>query len=256
MTAVSRATLQASADVVKTETAANANTANRVGSVMRDTADSVVFPGDAALSTGSSAERGWVSYQFSSDAVPARFIAKKSRVVSGSPDETQNGDAIAEFVARSTGINPPSFDDVGILRFIQDANGGGTSYELQLHDATTLRKVETRTVGRYTTANATTANTLSIPLAANNLVSLFARWKGVDAAGNMVFLEQRAVYRRIASAAPTIWGSVNNVFAIQKDDAACGTPALAVVGNSVVMTVTGKASTTYTWDVELTWRLL
>lgn len=256
MTVVSRATLQAAADVVKNETAAEANTATRVGGAMRDIVDSTVFTGDPASSTGSAAERGWVSYQASSDAVPARFVAKKSRGTAGVPDETQLGDGVAEFVARSVSVDPPNFTDVGILRFYQDANGGGTSYELQLHDATSLRTVESRAVGRFTTANATTTNTIGVALPAATLATITARWKGTDVAGNMVFLEQKAVYRRVASAAPTILGSVNNVFPVQKDDAACGTPALAVSGNNVVLTVTGKAATTYTWDVEVSWRLL
>src|SRR6185369_9280618 len=153
MTAISRATLQAEADVVKIETAPAANTATRVGGVLRDIADSVVFPGDPAVDTGSSSERGFVAYQASSDILGARFVAKKSRGSTGSPADLSVGDAIAEFVARP--YQSSAFVDAAVLGAYKFTAGSARArFAVSLHDGVSLQQVSNMVAVRGATADA------------------------------------------------------------------------------------------------------
>jgi hypothetical protein len=254
MTAVSRATLQAEANVVKNETASEANTAARVGGVLRDLADSTMFPGDPAVDTGSASERGFVAYQVSSDILGARFVAKKSRGSVGSPSDLAVGDAIAEFVARP--YLSSAFVDAAVFGAYKFTSGSARArYALSLHDGVSLQPVMNMVAVRGATADATATTALTLTMGhADSIISLTVRWRGIDTAHNMVFRESSFVFRRINTAGPTQWGSTLDTFATLKDDAGCGTPGFAVSGNDILLQVTGKAATSYVWDIQATWR--
>jgi hypothetical protein len=205
------------------------------------------------LDNGSAMDRGLIAYQFGADAVPGRIMGKKSRGTPAFPADMNAGDVIAEFVAN--GRLASAFSDRGYLRTLNFDASGNAKFSLGLHDSVALREITNTLVTRIATTNATPTTGLTVPMANNNsIVSYAARWRGIDAANNMVLKEQTGVYRRIAAAAPTIFGTPGDVFPIAKDDAAVGTPGIVVSGNDLLVQVTGKAATNYTWDLEFTWR--
>ncbi len=145
--------------------------------------------------------------------------------------------------------------DVGALRFTtRDITTGAQTLEVWAHDGVALRKLSSLTSQRLVTANATATTAFAIAIAASTTLSCVARWKGRDVAGNEALRESRFVVRRVASAAPAQWGSTVDNFASTKDDGTWGTPGFVFVSNTLALQVTGKAATSITWDVELTWR--
>lgn len=207
------------------------------------------------IDSGSNAERGLIAHQCSGDAVAPRVITKKSRGTPALPTDVTTGDVLSEVVAY--GRVSGSFSDRGVLRqTVHDANNV-TKFTLALNDSNALRDITNTIARRFTTPDATPTTALTIPMSnSNSIVSWAARWRGIDGTNNMIFLEQTGAHRRIGAAAPSVYGTVSSVFPILKDDAAAGTPAVVISGNNLIAQVTGKAATTYTWDVEFTWREL
>lgn len=202
---------------------------------------------------GSAMDRGLIAYQASADINPARVMGKKSRGQPSFPVDMNALDVIAEFVAN--GRVSGTFTDRSYLRTVNFDANGNAKFSLGLYDSVALREITNTLVTRIQTANATPVTGLTVPMANNSsILSYAARWRGIDGAGNMVFKEQTGAYRRIGAAAPVPFGTPGDVFPVTKDDALVGTPGIVVSGNNLLIQVTGKTATTYTWDLEFTWR--
>lgn len=198
-------------------------------------------------------DRGLIAYQASADANPARLMGKKSRGTFALPSDMSAGDLIAEFIAN--GRLSGAFSDRSYLRTSNFDVNGNAKFSLGLYDSVALREITNTLATRIQTANANPTTGLTITMANNNsILSYAARWRGIDTANKMVFMEQIGAYRRVAAGAPVVFGTPNDVFPITKDDAAVGTPGIVVSGNNLLIQVTGKALTNYTWDLEFTWR--
>jgi hypothetical protein len=127
-------------------------------------------------------------------------------------------------------------------------------FELWLNDGIASKRITQTVVAGVVTANATVTTAITLAVPASTLFSLSVRWHGRDGAGNELLRESTMIFRRIVAAAPTQWGSTVDIFPTTKDDAAWGTPSVVISANNLLVQVTGKASTSITWDVEATWR--
>jgi hypothetical protein len=210
-----------------------------------------------SCTTSSGALRGLCHRQASADANGARVVLQKSRGTHASPSAHVGDDHLGSLVAR--GHDGSAFYDAGIIRHVADADGGTSKrarVEVLTHDGNALVKLSTTVPARLVTTNATKTTALTIAIPSGSLVDVSARWHGRDGSGNEVYRTTNFVYRRLGAAAPAPWGTPNEVFPTLKDDAAWGTPAYEISGNNLLLTVTGKASTDITWDVEITYRVL
>lgn len=184
------------------------------------------------------------------DAVAARFMGLKSRA--GAAQAAL--DALADFVAQ--GFDGAAVYDAAFLRFVADQAGGTgkrTRIEAWAHDGNALRKITTTLLAVAATTDATVTTVLTIPIPTSTMMSFGVRWHGRDASNNEVLRESTFVVRRVGSASPVQFGTTNDGFATTKDDAAAGTPDFAFSSNNLILRVTGKAATNYTWDVEANW---
>jgi hypothetical protein len=163
-------------------------------------------------------------------------------------------DALAEFVART--FLDPTWSDVGIFKFFKfTSNSLRAKLSTILHDGTSLAAVNNMVSGTAVTTDATVTTVLTIPvLNTNTTMYLRVRWRGIDGAGNVVFREASFAFKRGSTSALTQIGSTVDDFPVSKDDFGAGTPGFTTSTSFILLQVTGKAATTYNWNVDCSWR--
>lgn len=145
-------------------------------------------------------------------------------------------------------VGSPEF---GSLQFADSTTLNGSELTAKLDDSTGLVTVSTLAATKATTSGGSPLTVWTLPLESNQVVSLSIRVVGLDFASNDKYIREWAcVYRRQGAAAPTQWGTDNDVIKV-KDDA--NFPIVAVSSNNVTIVVQGNALETWIHNVKVQW---